>query len=259
MARIRTIKPELAQDLKLASTSRDARYTFILLITQADDEGLIPGAHRQLLGLLYPHNDDVTAAQLLHWIEELESIGAIRWRATVDGAPVIELTNWSKHQRVDNKGKSHLAATLADPAATNDILAASRREPPQVAESRGLDLGPRTLDPPSPRKAAAGRKAIRTTTPTDQPPFALGPYLDAYTDVFPGSKPPAGQFGKVLKPLDRQHGPVETLRRWRIFVPQKGRFGVEYFARTWSDWSGDPPDVQSEAPRQLRATEQVIA
>jgi hypothetical protein len=63
MARIRSLKPELADDAKLAGVSISARYSFVLLISKADDDGLIPGAHRQLLGLLYPHNEDVTVAR----------------------------------------------------------------------------------------------------------------------------------------------------------------------------------------------------
>lgn len=140
MARIRTLKPEVASDKKLATASRDARYTFILLITQADDEGLIAAAHRQLLGTLYPHDESVTTRDLIGWVEELVQIDLLRWRVTVDGAPVLEITNWAKHQRVDNKSNSRLAAVLVP-------LADSRGESPRTAEVRGLDLGPGTVGP----------------------------------------------------------------------------------------------------------------
>jgi hypothetical protein len=59
MPRIRTIKPELPADVKLASVSRDARLTFIYAITQSDDLGFIAGSPRQLMGALYPLDDDV--------------------------------------------------------------------------------------------------------------------------------------------------------------------------------------------------------
>lgn len=161
MARIRTIKPEMAQDVKLATASREARYTFVLLITQADDEGLVPGAHRQLLGLLYPHDEDVTTSTLLGWIEELIVVGAVRWRSTVDGAPILELTNWSKHQRVDNKGRSQLAGFLL-PLGELPPVAESRRDPPRSAATRRLDLGPGTKD--------QGPSAVRVVR--DDPRFA---------------------------------------------------------------------------------------
>jgi hypothetical protein len=145
MARIRSLKPELADDAKLAGVSISARYSFVLLISKADDDGLIPGAHRQLLGLLYPHNEDVTVARLLEWLEELVAIGVVRWRVTRDRVPVVELVNWSKHQRIDNKGRNTLRGMLLDaddPAAVSSDsrnLAESRGESPRLAESRRLE------------------------------------------------------------------------------------------------------------------------
>lgn len=145
MARIRSLKPELADDAKLAGVSIEARYTFVLLISKADDDGLIPGAHRQLLGLLYPHNEDVTVARLLEWLEELVAIGVVRWRVTRDRVPVVELVNWSKHQRIDNKGRNTLrgmlldAADAAAPDGDSPNLAESRGESPRLAESRRLE------------------------------------------------------------------------------------------------------------------------
>lgn len=141
MPRIRSLKPEIASDAKLARVSRDARYTFVLMITQADDHGLLAGAHRQLLGALYPLDDDVTVGLLLGWIEELVGIGLVRWRETRDHVPIVELVNWSKHQRISNAGRSQLGALIAEspvePRGNSPNLAANRGEPP---------LGPRTLD-----------------------------------------------------------------------------------------------------------------
>lgn len=128
MPRIRTIKPELPEDRKLASVSRDARYTFILLITQAEDNGLIAGSHRQLLGSLYPHEEDVTVPMVLAWIDELRSIGILRWRETMDGARVLEVVNWSKHQRIDNRGRSQIADKLLPVDNTPPLLAAPETE-----------------------------------------------------------------------------------------------------------------------------------
>lgn len=134
------MKPELPADRKLASVSRDARLTFVFCITQADDHGLLAGAPRQLLGALYPHDDDVTPAMLGVWLGELEAIGVVRWRATTDGAPVLEIQNWTKHQRVDNRGRSSLAENLQP-------LAEPRGEPPRAAEDDGENpLGPRSMD-----------------------------------------------------------------------------------------------------------------
>jgi hypothetical protein len=136
----------LADDAKLASVSITARYTFVLLISKSDDDGLVPGAHRQLLGLLYPHNEDVTVAYLLEWLEELATIGVVRWRVTRDRVPVVELVNWSKHQRIDNKGRNTLRGLLLDEhdAAVTDSgsrnLAESRGDLRRLAEPRRSEV-----------------------------------------------------------------------------------------------------------------------
>lgn len=181
MARIRTVKPEMPQDVKLASCSRDARYTFVLLITQADDEGLIPGAPRQLLGLLYPHDEDVASSLLIEWVEELVGIGAVRWRATLDGAPVLELSNWSKHQRVDNKGRSQLAGFLAP-------LAEVRGDSPPLAEVRGLDLGPRTKDQGPRRGSTPARGASEAEAHLEEQCGRYWPDVVRFLDARPPGK-----------------------------------------------------------------------
>lgn len=151
MARIRTLKPEIVSDVKLSAVSMQAELTFIRLITQSDDVGLVAGAPRQLLGALYPLRDSVTVADLLGWIEELVDAGIVRWRETTDGSPVVELCNWSKHQRIDNAGRSQLATLLKS-------VAEVRGDSPQAAEVRRLDLGPRTPDPLPPIVREGGRQ-----------------------------------------------------------------------------------------------------
>lgn len=153
MPRIRSLKPEIASDAKLASVSIAARYTFVLMITQADDAGLLPGAHRQILGTLYPLNDGVTIPALLGWIEELVGIGLVRWRATRDRIPVIQLVNWSKHQRIDNAGRSQLGALLAASPVDPPLESKSRDDSPHSAATRGdSPLGPPITDQGSPTK-----------------------------------------------------------------------------------------------------------
>lgn len=112
MARIRSIKPELPSKKKLAQVSISARYTLVLLITQADDEGFVLAEPRQLQGALYPHDEDVTPAQLEGWIRELVGINSIVVRQTVDGARVLQIIGWQEHQAVKNPGKPKISPTL---------------------------------------------------------------------------------------------------------------------------------------------------
>lgn len=144
MARIRTIKPEFATDEKLARLSRDARLTFVLCITQADDDGLLPGNHRQLLAALYPLDDSVNFAKLSVWLEELVELGRLRWRETFDGSPILEIVNWANHQKVDHKGKSLLLDKLKPVG--EEIASHSRDSREDDATDSRSDRGPTTVD-----------------------------------------------------------------------------------------------------------------
>lgn len=172
MPRIRTLKPEIVSDAKLASVSRDARLTFVYAITQADDAGLLPGAHRQILGALYPLDDDVTMPILLGWIEELVDAGLVRWRQTRDGVPVLELVQWRKHQRIDNAGRSQLGALLVDPGAAPDSPPAG---PDPAAAVRGDSRRTAAKTLPKPREVDSGLSAIRGESPLGPPTTDLGP------------------------------------------------------------------------------------
>lgn len=147
MPRIRTLKPETASDRKLASVSRDARYTFVLLISQADDDGLLRAEPRQLLGALYPFDHDVSGPKLEHWLAELCQKDMIRWRRTLDGVRVIEIVNWSKHQFIKNRSIPFLLTQLAPLTETETGLSV---EPTEEGSSPSVEAGgaePRVLSP----------------------------------------------------------------------------------------------------------------
>jgi hypothetical protein len=149
MARIRTIKPELPSDPSLAKCSRDARLTFTYLITQSDDYGFVPAAPRQIVGMLFPHDDDLTPQDVGRWINELVGVGLCAWVWTTDGLPLVQLMGWESHQRIDNRRKAVLSARLSE----------NRTEPPAYAncdichaEVRGVlaaNRGESRLEPPT--------------------------------------------------------------------------------------------------------------
>jgi hypothetical protein len=114
VARIRSVKPETARDAKLARVSRNARYTFILLWTQADDEGYFGATPRALLGDLYPHDNDITEEKLIGELEELRVIGVLQCFDTPDGV-LGRVSNFKKHQKIDHPSKSYLATLSRGP------------------------------------------------------------------------------------------------------------------------------------------------
>jgi hypothetical protein len=112
MARIRSVHPDLPSDRKLAGVVRDARYTYVLCWCIADDAGFFRAEPRQLLGQLYPHDPDVTEAQLEAWLVALVGLGVLRWQPTRDGARVGQLVNWRKRQKIDKPSRSFLEGEL---------------------------------------------------------------------------------------------------------------------------------------------------
>jgi hypothetical protein len=102
MARIRTIKPEIVEDEGLGKCSRDARLTFILCITIADDAGVFRANERFLRRTLFPYDDEeLTTERVGSWISELADAGLVRLYE-VNGETFADLPGWAKHQRVDN-------------------------------------------------------------------------------------------------------------------------------------------------------------
>lgn len=108
MPRIRSIKPELPQSESLGRVSREARYCFVLLITQADDEGRLRGHSRMLASLLYPYDDDARGL-IEGWLDELERENCIQ-RYEADGNHYIQIVKWLEHQKVDHPSKSKIPA-----------------------------------------------------------------------------------------------------------------------------------------------------
>lgn len=150
MPRIRALKPETPQDEKLAAVSRDARLTFLYCITQADDDGLLRGHPRQLLGALFPFDGDLTETLLMSWVGSLVDVaGVLRWRETEDGAPVLEIVNWEKHQQIKNRSKPFLAQQLKPlsahppeglPSSSGDSPETLGARSPEVLKSRSPEV-----------------------------------------------------------------------------------------------------------------------
>lgn len=144
MPRIRTVKPEMPEDEKLGQVSRDARLTFMLLITRCDDHGRFRAAYPLLRGSLFPYDDDVTAKDVEAWVGELVDLGMVRLYRK-DGETFGCLVNWAKHQRIDNAARSNLPAP-------------DEADPPQPAETRGEP--PRTAADPQPAGEARGEPPL---------------------------------------------------------------------------------------------------
>lgn len=210
MSRIRTLKPELPSDEKLARVSRDARLAFIYAITQADDYGLLRGSPRQLLGVLFPFDDDVTAESLDGWLGQLVDQGIVRWRCTADGAPVLELVNWSRHQVVHKPAQPRLLNSLRPLPETSpgDSTEVSGKLPGIPRADRRTvgpsEQGPTDQGPPLP----ATRKKRESAGAS-----WLEPMRAAWEQVNGAGSFPFGQAARELKPLVDAGNTVERIAR----------------------------------------------
>lgn len=238
MPRIRSIKPEITTDRKLAGVSLEARLSFIYCWTVADDDGYFRAEERQLLGTLFPHDSRVSRETLAGWLEELVSIGVLRWRATKDGSRVGEIVNWAKHQKIDHKSASFIAKEL-QPLTASDRTAS----PEALARRSRVTIETNAPGVQSPESRPSTR-AVRASW--------LTPYIDAWITQY-GGKPSAGILARHLKPLHDEHGPDKTLTHWKHYLKStEAPFASPArFSTTFGSWSaarvpGLPPGVKDD-------------
>jgi hypothetical protein len=105
MPRIRTIKPEFWQDEKLGPMAPLPRLVFLGLISMADDTGRVVHNVKMIDAFVFPWTDDTCADAL----ELLSEAGRVVSGLTDSGQRVLEIANWSRHQKID---KPNMAAAL---------------------------------------------------------------------------------------------------------------------------------------------------
>ena len=78
MPRIRTVKPDFWLDKKLATgLTRDERLFYIGLWNHADDQGRFHANARMLLGLIFPHDMDLTANDIEAYLQSLTRLSRV--------------------------------------------------------------------------------------------------------------------------------------------------------------------------------------
>lgn len=124
--RIRTLKPEMWQDERIGSLSRDARLLLVGLITMADDEGRLRAMPSLICGHCFPYDQDAPR-KVARWLEELTATGLLL--AYEDGGvQYAAFRHWRRHQRVNRATPSVLpapddACVVADNAVIEEAAA----------------------------------------------------------------------------------------------------------------------------------------
>lgn len=101
MARIRSVKPNLFSSYSMAKLPIEARYLFVGLFCEADDEGQLIDSPKKIAGAIFPHDEKVTERKVNGWLDNLHEVGSII-RYTVEGNRFIAMPEWLTHQRVSH-------------------------------------------------------------------------------------------------------------------------------------------------------------
>ena len=132
MPRIRTIKPEALQHRKIGRLSIWARWLWLALVTQADDEGRLVADPGQLRLLAFGYDDDMTAAKVAELLAEVASTGLIVLYE-VKSERYACFPSWSDHQRIDRPTPSklprHAGLRSTSPRRTLDDRSTTARRP----------------------------------------------------------------------------------------------------------------------------------
>jgi hypothetical protein len=132
MARIRTVKPRLFTSATLARVSIPARFLFVGLLTEADDEGRLLDSPKKIAGDLFPHDEHVSPKKVAGWLDELEGAGCVT-RYSADQVSYLYLPHFADHQRISHPTPSIL------PNPSGDIPESLRPEVEQGTGNREVE------------------------------------------------------------------------------------------------------------------------
>lgn len=104
MPRIRTIKPEFWSSPGIAQLEFEWRLLYIAMWNWADDYGRGTCEPRELLGFVFPNDDEIDVGGLRRGLGGLRRhIGVTFYR--VDGRHYFQIPSWNRHQKIDKRSK----------------------------------------------------------------------------------------------------------------------------------------------------------
>jgi PAS domain-containing protein len=124
--RIRSIKPEFWRSDDIASLDWETRLFFVGLWSYVDDNGVgidrLASIAADLFSGDLERDPPETFVRVSRGLQTLSEAGRIT-RYTVENKAYLEITNWSKHQRIDKPNKSRFPRSDDDAAQIRDTLA----------------------------------------------------------------------------------------------------------------------------------------
>ncbi|QNT92356.1 hypothetical protein HEP81_02029 [Streptomyces griseofuscus] len=113
MARIRTVKPDLFVNERVAACSVTAVVTYIGLFTQSDDHGRHRDNPAIIAGLLWPLRAEHTPVHVEEDLQQLADAGLICRYTGCDGKRYLHMNGWYEHQKIDRPSQSRLPVCVA--------------------------------------------------------------------------------------------------------------------------------------------------
>ena len=107
MARIRTIKPEFWTDETIVRLPFQARLLFIGMWNFADDTGALEYSPDRIRLQVLPAEHDCDISGL---IDLLVAAGLVDYWVDENGTQAITITNWNKHQKIDNPSRKTIVS-----------------------------------------------------------------------------------------------------------------------------------------------------
>jgi len=232
----------------MGRVSRDARLTFILLWTLADDSGRLRGNSRMLASLLYPYDED-SRSLFPGWLDELERENCVQRYKCPEGHDYLVICNWEEHQKIDKPSKSKL------PEPPSRILANALEDSAKPREHSSEDQGSRIKDQGS-RNGEEGKGAVANALPTHLPEWVIEPWQRFMNHIF-------AKTGQHLTFDSHNANLMEVLRRG----PEKGlrdiEFSIQKNCKTLrdsdADWDKRGNGVSSGGERKTRGQQAMEA
>ncbi|MFG3210876.1 hypothetical protein [Streptomyces tendae] len=113
MARIRTVKPDLFVNERVAACSVTAVVTYVGLFTQSDDHGRHRDNPAIIAGLLWPLRAEHTPVHVEEDLQQLADAGLICRYTGCDGKSYLHIAGWYEHQKIDRPSQSRLPVCVA--------------------------------------------------------------------------------------------------------------------------------------------------
>jgi hypothetical protein len=134
MARIRSVKPEMFTSTTVAGLPMPVRWTFVGLLTYADDQGRGRDEARLVKAAVWPLDDEMPWQRVAEHLDELERAGLI-CRYEADGKRLLHVSGWSEHQAISHPAKPKLPEC---PKASHRVPPDGHRKPSgESPEERG--------------------------------------------------------------------------------------------------------------------------